>query len=42
MTTEKRAAFLWIEKGGVRGTEILKVFPEEVASELDLEKGRAL
>lgn len=42
MTTEKRAAFLWIEKVGVRGTEILKVFPEEVASELDLEKGRGL
>lgn len=42
MTTEKRAAFLWVEKGGGEGCRDIEGFPEEVASELDLEKGRGL
>lgn len=42
MTTEKRAAFLWVEKGGGEGCRDIEGFPEEVASELDLEKWRGL
>lgn len=42
MTTETRAAFLWVEKGGGEGCRDIEGFPGEVASELDVEKGRGL